>query len=471
MGYAPNPIMILPFIALLGLIALGPLLFPNWWTKHYPKAAIALGAITVIYYLFFLPHEARHTVRHTAVEYIGFITLIGSLYVVAGGIHINVKGEATPYENVIFLGVGAIVANLLGTTGASMLMIRPWIRMNKYRVTAHHIVFFIFIVSNVGGCLTPIGDPPLFLGYLKGIPFFWVTEHCWPMWLTGTGILLLMFYLVDRKNHLKAPKAVRAEIAEPPDVWRFEGMANLLFLAVILVAVFINNPPFVREAVMLIAAIGSWFCTHEHIHKANHFDFHPIKEVAILFFGIFATMMPALDWLLRNAHTFGTPTPGLYYWGTGILSSTLDNAPTYLSFLSAAVGTFVNEQTVTQVLHLVQNGAVDISTASEPVRATYEALRKYFPVFLKEKAISREQIEIAYLLGNAHLNQYIVAISIGAVFFGANTYIGNGPNFMVKAIADQQKVHTPTFLGFVFKYTLPFMLPMLVVIWLIFFRK
>jgi Na+/H+ antiporter NhaD/arsenite permease-like protein len=471
MGYAPNPVMILPFVALLALIALGPLVFANWWTKHYPKAAIALGAITLTYYLFFLPRDARHTVQHTAVEYIGFITLIGSLYVVAGGIHINVKGEATPRENVVFLALGALISNLLGTTGASMLMIRPWIRMNKYRVTAHHIVFFIFIVSNVGGCLTPIGDPPLFLGYLKGIPFFWVTEHCWPMWLTGTGVLLLMFYLVDRKNYLKAPKAVRAEIAEPPDVWRFEGMANLLFLAVILVAVFINNPPFVREALMLIAAIGSWFCTHEHIHKANHFDFHPINEVAILFLGIFATMMPALDWLQRNAHTFGTPTPGLYYWGTGILSGTLDNAPTYLSFLSAAVGTFVNEQTVTQVLHLVQNGGIDLSTASEPVRATYDALRKYFPVFLTAKTISREQIEIAFLLGNANLNHYIVAISIGAVFFGANTYIGNGPNFMVKAIADQQKVRTPTFLGFVFKYTLPFMLPMLVLIWLFFFRR
>jgi Na+/H+ antiporter NhaD/arsenite permease-like protein len=416
--------MVLPFIALLALIALGPLLFPTWWAKHYPKVAITLGAITLAYYLFFLPHAARHTVQHTAIEYIGFIVLIGSLYVVSGGIHINVKGEASPLQNVLFLATGAVISNLLGTTGASMLMIRPLIRMNKYRVTAHHIVFFIFIVSNVGGCLTPIGDPPLFLGYLKGIPFFWVAEHCWPMWLVGNGVLLLMFYLVDQKNYLKAPKAVRAEVAEPRDAIRCEGLPNILFLAVILMAVFINNPPFVREAVMLIAAFASWHSTHEHIHKANQFDFHPIKEVAILFLGIFATMMPALDWLQRNAPLFGTPTPGLYYWGTGTLSSVLDNAPTYLTFLSAAIGTF---------------------SGNEPA-------------------------SVASLLSNPEFNSLIVAVSIGAVFFGANTYIGNGPNFMVKAIADQQKVHTPTFLGFIFKYTLPFMLPMLILIWLLFFR-
>jgi Na+/H+ antiporter NhaD/arsenite permease-like protein len=415
--------MMLPFIALLALIALGPLFFPNWWAKHYPKAALALAAITLTYYLFFLPHEARHTVRHTALDYVGFIALIGSLYVVSGGIHINVKGEATPRENVMFLGIGAIISNLLGTTGASMLMIRPWIRMNKYRVTAHHIVFFIFIVSNVGGCLTPIGDPPLFLGYLKGIPFLWVAEQCWPMWLIGVTVLLLMFYLVDRRNYLKAPKAVRAEIAEPPDVFRFEGLANAFFLGMILLAVFINDPPLLREGVMLIAAIGSWFCTHEHIHKANHFDFHPIKEVAILFIAIFATMMPALDWLQRHAHTFGTPTPALYYWGTGMLSSVLDNAPTYLAFLTAATGTF---------------------SQSEPITS---------------------------LISDSRFNSHLVAISIGAVFFGANTYIGNGPNFMVKAIAEQQKVHTPTFLGFVFKYSLPYMLPLLILIWLMFFRK
>ena len=415
--------MILPFAVLLALIAIGPLLFPRWWAKQYPKAAFALAAITLSYYLFFLPGGARETVLHTASEYVSFIALIGSLYVVAGGIHINVKGEATPAQNVLFLAIGAVISNVLGTTGASMLMIRPWIRMNKYRVTAHHIVFFIFIVSNVGGCLTPIGDPPLFLGYLKGIPFFWVLQHCWPMWLVGNAALLLTFYLVDRKNYARAPKAVRDEMAEPRDTWRFQGLANVLFLGVILFAVFIKHPPFVREGIMLVAAVASWFSTREHIHEANHFDFHPIKEVAVLFIGIFATMMPALDWLQRNADSLGTPTPALYYWGTGVLSSVLDNAPTYLAFLTAATGALT------------------------------------------------ENNDLQSLIREPRLNSYLVAISIGAVFFGAGTYIGNGPNFMVKAIADQQKVHTPTFLGYVFKYALPYMLPTLIVIWLVFFRK
>src|SRR5688572_22065151 len=211
----PAPIMIVPFGILLAAIALAPLLVPNWWLKHYPKVALSLAAITLLYYVFVL--RAYSAVLHTAHEYVSFIALIGSLFVVAGGIHITVKGEATPVVNVIFLGLGALVSNVLGTTGASMLLIRPWIRMNRYRITAHHIVFFIFIVSNVGGCMTPIGDPPLFLGYLKGIPFWWVAEHCWPMWLVGLAILLTMFFIVDSGNYLRAPKRVRRELAEPPD--------------------------------------------------------------------------------------------------------------------------------------------------------------------------------------------------------------------------------------------------------------
>src|SRR2546427_12175287 len=343
----PNPFMATPFVVLLAAIALAPLFFAPWWSRHFAKVTLALAALTLAYYIIIL--GARERALHTAAEYVSFICLIGALFVISGGIHINVKGEATPKVNVLFLLIGAVAANFLGTTGASMLLIRPWLRMNKYRVTGHHIVFFIFIVSNVGGCLTPIGDPPLFLGYLKGVPFFWVAEHCWPMWLIGNVVLLLMFYVVDRRNYLRAPKAVRAGVAEPPDVWRFEGMPNLLFLAVILLAVFINNPPFVREAVMIIAAMASWFCTQEHIHKANHFDFHPIKEVAILFIGIFATMMPALDWLEVNAGKMGSPTPAFFYWGSGILSSVLDNAPTYLSFLSAIFGSRIDPDVVRQV--------------------------------------------------------------------------------------------------------------------------
>jgi len=332
------------------------------------------------------------------------------------------------------------------------------------------VIFFIFIVSNVGGCLTPIGDSPLFLGYLYGIPFWWVAQHCLVIWAVGVSMLLAMFYFVDRINFARAPRDIR-EKETAHEEWRFDGLGNIFFLALILVAVFIREPLFVREILMLIAAAGSYFATKKSVHQSNNFDFHPIKEVAILFIGIFATMMPALDWLQRNAHAFGTPTPGLYYWGTGILSSTLDNAPTYLSFLSAAFGSFVNEQTVTQILHLVQNGGVDLTNASEPIRATYEALQKYHSVHLASGNVGVEEIEVAFLLGNNAFNNYIVAISVGSVFFGANTYIGNGPNFMVKSIAEQQKVQTPTFLGYVFKFSFPFMLPVLVAVWWVFFRR
>lgn len=458
--------MVLPFVLLLAAIALGPLLLADWWGKHYAKVALTLAAVTLSYYVFGL--HARDEVWHTAQEYISFICLIGSLYVVAGGIHITVKGEATPLANVVYLATGACVANLLGTTGASMLMIRPWLRMNKYRVTGHHVVFFIFIVGNVGGCLTPIGDPPLFLGYLKGIPFWWVAEHCWPMWATGVSVLLVLFFVVDYRNYLRAPKEVRAELAEPPDQWRFDGMANLFFLGMILFAVFVTDPPFLREGIMITAAVGSYFSTARSVHESNQFNFHPIREVAILFIGIFATMMPALDWLQLNAGRMGVPTPGFFFWGSGLLSSVLDNAPTYLSFFQAASGAFVDPETIRQVQHLVQTGG-DPSGASEAVRQTIATLQKYHPGPLAAKSLDSGQIGAAVLLGNSTLNLYIVAVSIGAVFFGANTYIGNGPNFMIKSIADHQKVHTPTFIGYVLRYAVPFMLPMLLAVWLIFF--
>jgi Na+/H+ antiporter NhaD/arsenite permease-like protein len=370
------------------------------------------------YYLLGLQASAR--VWHMAHDYTSFIALVGSLFVVSGGIHIRVKGQATPLANVVFLFIGAVIANVLGTTGAAMLLIRPWIRMNQCRVSAYHIAFFIFIVANVGGCLTPIGDPPLFLGYLQGVPFWWVANHCWPIWASGVGILLAMFYIVDRINFTRAPhKTPDRETAQ--ETWRFNGLPNLFFLAVILGAVFMTRPIFVREAIMVAAAVGSYLATPKSVHAANDFNFHPIREVAVLFAGIFATMMPALDWLNLNARLLlgDQPASGIFFWGTGFLSSALDNAPTYLGFLDALFGA---------------TGA----------RSTGDLLAQH--------ALS------------------LLAISVGAVFFGAATYIGNGPNFMVKAVADQQKIPMPTFLGFVLKFTLPFLLPMLLAVWLIFFR-
>jgi Na+/H+ antiporter NhaD/arsenite permease-like protein len=415
---ALHSILILPFVLLLGAIAAGPLVAPKWWLRHYAKVALGLGAITAGCYIFIL--RDLHSLGHTAHEYVSFITLVGSLYVVSGGIHIGVKGQATPFANVIFLFIGAVIANVLGTTGAAMLLIRPWIRMNKYRVTAHHIVFFIFIVANVGGGLTPIGDPPLFLGYLQGVPFWWVTKNCWPMWIVGVGGLLAIFYALDKINFNRAPRAVR-EKETAHEAWKFTGRPNLFFLAVILGAVFVNHPPFLREILMLAAATGSYLTTKKSVHAANDFNFHPITEVAVLFAGIFATMLPALAWLNANAHSLlgASPSPGIFYWSTGSLSAVLDNAPTYLGFLSALRGV---------------TGTEDIST----------------------------------LLGQK--TAHVLAISISAVFFGAATYIGNGPNFMVKAIAEQRGVCTPSFMEFILKFTLPFLLPVLVTVWLLFFR-
>lgn len=468
----PNPWMIVPFGVLLTTIALAPLVAANWWSKHYPKVAYALGAVTLAYYLIGL--QAYGRVWHTAQEYIQFIALVGSLFVVSGGIHIGVKGEATPLKNVVFLLFGALVANVLGTTGASMLLIRPWIRMNKYRITGHHIAFFIFIVSNVGGCLTPIGDPPLFMGYLKGVPFWWVAEHCWPMWAVGIGALLAMFFVVDSLNYRRAPKPVR-ELETAHEQWRVEGLPNLFFLGVILVAVFIPRPLFLREALMLGAALGSYFTTRKPVHEANHFNFHPIQEVAILFIGIFATMMPALDWLELKSASMGHPAPAFFYWGSGVLSSVLDNVPTYLSFLKAIFGSSVNPDVVQQVQELITTGGSDLAAVTGPhadqVRETFAALQTYHAGALASRTVDVEHIEVAFLVGNTAFNKFILAISVGAVFFGANTYIGNGPNFMVKSIADHQKVNTPTFLGFIFRYTLPYMLPMLLLVWWLFFRN
>jgi Na+/H+ antiporter NhaD/arsenite permease-like protein len=468
----PPLLLALPFGVLLAGIALAPLFFAAWWSNHYGKVAGALAVVVIGYYVAVL-HGAPH-VAHTASEYISFICLVGSLFVISGGIHINVKGEATPPVNVLFLSIGAVVANVLGTTGASMLLIRPWLRMNKYRLTGHHVIFFIFIVSNVGGCLTPVGDPPLFLGYLKGVPFWWVARNCWPIWLTGAGILLAMFFVVDTLNFRRAPRRVR-ELETAHEQWRFSGLSNLVFLGAVLGAVFINQPHFLREAIMVAAAVGSYFTTQKHVHEANHFDFNPIKEVAILFAGIFATMMPALDWLQANTAQLGKPEASLFFWGSGVLSSVLDNAPTYLSFLSAEIGAFISPDIAGAIVAYVKAHGANLSAVAggphaEQICQAVAVLQAHQPAALTDGNVTAEHAQMALVLGHPLYLKCLKAISVGSVFFGANTYIGNGPNFMVKAIADHQKAHTPTFPGYVFKFTLPYMLPMLLIVWWAFFR-
>jgi Na+/H+ antiporter NhaD/arsenite permease-like protein len=414
-------LLVAPFIILLGSIAIAPLFFPDWWGKHYSKVSLSLGAAVVAYYLLVMnSHEA---VLHSAEEYFSFIVLIGSLYIVSGGIHISTKDLTNPLENTAILLAGAVLANILGTTGASMLLIRPWIKMNKSRIEAYHIVFFIFIVSNAGGSLTPIGDPPLFLGYLKGIPFFWITERMLLIWAFVVTALLIIFYLFDRRNYQRQKRMVVKEIEQSAE-WKVEGGTNFFFLGIILLAVFIQSPLFLREAVIIITTAASYFSTKKTIHTQNQFSFHPIQEVAILFAGIFATMVPALELLRERAETMTTLTPGFFYWNTGILSSFLDNAPTYVSFFSVATG----------------------------------------------NADPAGNIPLLDLLATPSFAHSVIAISSGAVFFGAMTYIGNGPNFMVKSIADHYHVKTPSFVRYITHYSIPILLPILFLVWIIFFR-
>jgi len=313
----PPPWLLGPFILLLAAIALMPFINQAWWHHHYPKVALALGALVAACYLFLLHAPAR--VLDAGHEYISFIALVGSLFIVVGGINLRLKLAAKPETNVLFLLVGAVLANFIGTTGASILLIRPFVRMNQSRIAAYHIVFFIFIVSNIGGGLTPIGDPPLFLGYLKGVPFFWILQHCWPEWAACIGALLLIFYVIDRRQAGRA-----ASIAEnrgaTPEEWRFDGGINVFLLAIIIGSVFITEPMFVREAIMVLAVAGSLFLTPKGVREANEFDYEPLREVAWLFVGIFFTMIPALDFITRHAKALEESSELKFFWLTGVLS-------------------------------------------------------------------------------------------------------------------------------------------------------
>jgi Na+/H+ antiporter NhaD/arsenite permease-like protein len=438
-----HPFMVAPFVLLLLAIAFMPFINARWWEHRYPIVSIVLGIIPVAYYLLVLRNAPR--MMNTTIEYISFIALIGSLFVVSGGIHIRIKGRSTPLANVVLLAIGAVISNLLGTTGASMLLIRPYIRVNRYRISGYHIVFFIFIVSNIGGMLTPIGDPPLFLGYLKGVPFFWVISRVWLIWIIALTAILLIFYVIDQYNYRKLPDEMEHEIEEAGEHAVVEGLHNIIFLAIIIGAVFLHEP--IRELVMIIAALASYISTKQEIHERNRFSFHPIREVAILFAGIFATMVPALDWLELNAGSLGITEPAHFYWYTGLLSTALDNAPTYLSFLSAAFG--LHGLNVDNPIHMqAMLGTLPLSqiTNLHFLQASYI------------KPITTQSWE------------YIQAISAAAVLFGAASYIGNGPNFMIKSIAEHEHVKVPSFMVYIVFYSLPILGPLFIGIWFFFFR-
>lgn len=424
---APPPFWLLaPFAILILAIAMGPLLIAPLWHRRYPFVSVTLAAIVIAYYL--LIRRNSDPVISALEEYISFLALIGSLFVVSGGIRIGVAGESTPFRNVVFLLVGGLLANVLGTTGAAMLLIRPWIRMNRYRITGFHIVFFIFVVANIGGCLTPIGDPPLFLGYLRGVPFFWTLEHLWPEWLAVIGLVLTVFYLLDRANFNRAPKKIQ-EKETGHESFQIQGWKNSLFLAAIIIAVLIRGwgaPWFVSDSIMVASAWASYRFTSPSIRQGNEFTFEPLQEVAWLFLGIFATLIPVIHLLTASAHGLGHPSNLQYYWMTGSLSAFLDNAPTYLTFLTLALN--LHEP----VLHLFDQTEVARFALQDPAT--------------------------------------LAAISLGAVFFGAATYIGNGPNLMVKSIAESSKIHMPSFFGYILRFTLPILIPILAFVGWVFLR-
>ena len=427
----PPPALVAPFVVLLLAIALMPFIHKHHWENHYPKVAIGLGLIVVVYYLAVLHSGPR--MLASVIDYVGFMALIGSLYVIAGGIHIDLAGRSTPAGNTGLLVLGALLANLIGTTGASMLLIRPYLRINQDRIAPYHVVFFIFIVANIGGALTPIGDPPLFLGYLKGVPFFWLLTQP-PIllsWGLCLGCLLAVFYAFDSYNFRRHPGPAPA--AAPGRI-KVAGAHNFFWLLLIVGLVLAQKAPWFHgldehwvtvgmAGLMLAAAAVAHRFADPHARAANAFTFGPVKEVGFLFIGIFTTMVPALDLLEKHAADIGITTVRQFYWSCGFLSSLLDNAPTYLNFLTAAFG----------LRHL------SLATAGH----------------------------VEQFLSNPSTAAYLVAISTSAVFFGALTYIGNGPNFMVKSIAESSGVKCPSFFGYVLRYSLPILLPIFAVIaWL-----
>ena len=414
-------LIILPFILLLLSIAVLPITFSEFWEKRYPVISFGLAVIVILYYLIFEGNAGK--ILHSLDEYISFISLLFSLYIVSGGIFIKIRGKSTPLRNSILLFIGAIISNFFGTTGASMLLIRPYIETNKYRLKPYQIIFFIFIVSNIGGSLTPVGDPPLLLGYLKGIPFLWYFLNLFHIWAFAVIILLIIFYITDKYFFDKVEPEIQEEVEQEGERIRIEGKWNLVPLGIIVLSVLINEPKYLREIIMLLSAVLSYRLTSDKIHIKNHFTFAPIKEVAILFFGIFVTMIPALTFVAENSVKFGLDKLRNVYWYSGILTSFLDNAPTFLNFLTGAMSS--NKLSVNN------------------------------PVMVLDFAVNN--------------TEFLAAISIASVFFGAMTYIGNAPNFMVKSISEHKGLKMPGFIEYMYKYSILVLLPLLIIIWFVFF--
>jgi Na+/H+ antiporter NhaD/arsenite permease-like protein len=411
----PNRLAMVPFAVLLLAIALGPLIAKHHWERHYHKLCLALAGIVCFYYLLVLKQPTR--VVHAAMEYATFMVVVGSFFVVAGNIHLRAKGPSSPLRNTLFLFAGAVLGNLIGTIAASLLLIRPWITMNRSRIAPVHIAFFIFVVSNVAGALLPVG-PPLLLGFLNGVPFSWTLQHCWRAWLTTLGLILVVFFVLDLVNWRANRKT--ADLSS----WRCDGAHNLIFLFVILAAI-IAVPAGWREGVIVLTVLGSYLGTPERIRESNNFSFLPLKEVAWLFLGIFGTMIPVLAFMEHSAGELGLRSAFGFYWATGLLSALLDNAPTYLAFFAVVLG-----------LHGLD---------------------------LKDTA------QIAAFVTSD--GRELAAVSLGATFFGALTYIGNAPNLLIKSIAEQGRIPMPSFIGYIWKFALPILVPIFGLVSVLFFSR
>lgn len=435
---------VLPFVGILLSIALLPLVLPRFWHLHFPKVSAFWAVVFAAPFLFFFREAALYEIGHIIViDYIPFILLLWALFTVSGGIYVKGSLKGTPAVNTLILLIGTLLASVVGTTGASMLLIRPILRSNGWRVhKVHTIVFFIFLVSNIGGALTPLGDPPLFLGFLHGVPFFW-TMHILPEMAFASVVLLALYFLLDSYYYKKESKTAVPD-AEPEPL-KIEGSMNFVFLAGIIAAVLFSGTVklgevnlfgihqaienLIKDAILIAMGILSLVFTRREVREGNEFGWAPILEVAYLFAGIFITIIPALAilkagkqgemaWLIRSVNT-----PAQYFWATGILSSFLDNAPTYLTFFNSILG-------------------------------------KFYPGMPEAPAVAALIVEKI---------PYLAAISAASVFMGANTYIGNAPNFMVKAIAEEAGVKMPSFFGYMFKYSIPILVVLFILITFVFF--
>ena len=400
-----------PFVTMLLAIALLPLWLPCWWESNRSKLIVSLGLGVPILALYAV--RQPEALLSMAEEYVSFIVLLAGLFVISGGILLRGDLVATPLTNTAFLALGSILASFIGTTGASMLLIRPILQTNRERTRVRHtIVFFIFLVSNIGGMLTPLGDPPLFLGYLRGVPFAW-TFRLWPHWGLQVAALLAVYFVWDTREYTREPiAALRRDRAEIEPL-RVQGALNLAWLVLVILSVALLHAPWREAAIVALAALSLWR-TPRAVRRANGFTAYPIVEVAVLFAGIFLTMMPALEILRLRGGELGVRAPWHFFWAAGILSSFLDNAPTYLTFLALGQGL----------------------------------------------GLAREVVDVPHAI--------LAAIAVGSVSMGANTYIGNAPNFMVKAIAEEQGVKMPSFFGYML-YSGVVLLPLFVLVTALFF--